>query len=59
MSADPRPFVVTRCRHIAPKERRIERAKSEYSVWEFKDDRQGRYWFVVATFEVKRIGKAS
>ena len=52
MTEHPRPFVVTRRKHIAPKERRIERAKGEYSVWEFRDDWQGRYWYVVVAFEV-------
>lgn len=52
MSSEPKPFVVARNKCIVPKERRIERIASGYSVREFHDDAQGRYWYVVATLEV-------
>jgi hypothetical protein len=49
---DATPFIVARSRHIVPKERRVERLPSGYSVKEFRDDSQGRYWFVVTSLEV-------
>ena len=52
MPANSRPFDVARNKRIVPKERRIERMPSGYSVREFHDDDQGRYWWVVAAFEV-------
>jgi hypothetical protein len=52
MTAPSRPFVVARKKHIAPKERRIERLPSGYAVRELRDDSQGRYWFVVAALDV-------
>jgi hypothetical protein len=52
MTAPSRPFVVSRNKHIAPKERRIERLPSGYAVRELRDDSQGRYWFVVAALDV-------
>jgi hypothetical protein len=52
MMATSRPFVVARNKHIAPKERRIERLPSGYAVREFRDDSQGRYWYVVVALEV-------
>jgi len=47
-----KPFVVTRNKCIAPKERRIERLSSGYAVREFRDDSQGRYWYVIVALEV-------
>jgi hypothetical protein len=47
-----KPFVATRNRHIVPKDRRIERLQSGYSVREFRNDCDGRYWFVVTSLEV-------
>ena len=47
-----KPFVVTRSKCIAPKERRIERLKAGYAVQEFRDDSQGRYWYVIVALEV-------
>jgi hypothetical protein len=52
MTTPSKPFVVTRNKCIAPKQRRIERLPSGYSVRESRDDSQGRYWYVVATLEV-------
>lgn len=53
MSDRSKPFVVARNKRIAPKQRRIERVPSGYSVQEFHDDSQGRYWYVVAALEVR------
>ena len=47
-----KPFVVTRNKCIAPKERRIERLKAGYAVREFRDDSQGCYWYVIVALEV-------
>jgi len=52
MAAHSKPFVVTRNKCIAPKQRRIERLPSGYAVREFKDDPQGRYWYVIVALEV-------
>jgi hypothetical protein len=49
---DARLFIAARNRHIVPKERRVERLPSGYSVKEFRDDSQGCYWFVVTSLEV-------
>jgi hypothetical protein len=60
MPADLRPFVVARNKHIVPKERRIERLPSGYSIREFYNHPQGRYWYVVTALEVmptKRRGR--
>jgi hypothetical protein len=46
------PFIAARNRYILPKERRVERLPSGYSVKEFRDDSEGRYWFVVTSLEV-------
>ena len=51
VAANPKPFIATRSRYIVPKERRIERLPSGYSVREARDDSQGHYWFVVTAFE--------
>jgi hypothetical protein len=59
MSGELKPFVVTRNRHIAPKERRIERLSSGYSIREFRNDSQGRYWYVITALEVMRTKKRS
>ena len=55
MSGSSKPFVVHRNKLIVPKERHIERVPPAYSVLEFRDDSQGRYWYVVAALEVKSI----
>jgi hypothetical protein len=52
MNGEPKPFVVTRNKHIAPKERLIERLPSAYSIREFYNHPQGRYWYVVTALEV-------
>ena len=55
-----KPFVVARNKHIAPKERRIERLPSGYAVRELRDDSQGHYWYVVVALDVipiKRRGR--
>ena len=51
-----RAYIVARNRHIVPKERRVERLPSGYSVRESRDDGQGRYWFVVMALEVVGTG---
>ena len=48
----PRLSIVARCRHIVPKERRIERIPSGYSVSEYRNDAEGQYWFVITALEV-------
>jgi hypothetical protein len=51
-AAHSKVFIVARSRHIVPKERRVERLPSGYSVRESCDDSRGRYWYVVAALEV-------
>ncbi len=45
-------FVVARNKHVVSKQRRIERLTAGYAVQEFRDDSQGRYWYVVTALEV-------
>ncbi len=52
MPVDSRPFVVARNKRIVPKQRRIERLPSGYSIREFYNHPQGRYWYVVTALEV-------
>lgn len=52
MVGNSKLFIVARSRHIVPKERRIERLPSGYSIRESRDDSQGRYWFVITAFDV-------
>ncbi len=52
MTAHSKPFVVTRNKCIAPKQRRIERLPSGYSVREFCNHPQGSYWYVITALEV-------
>jgi len=54
MVADSKVFIVTRNKHIVPKQRRVERLSSAYSVREFRDDSQGSYWYVVTALQVVR-----
>jgi hypothetical protein len=54
MVADSKVFIVTRNKHIVPKQRRVERLLSGYSVRESRDDSQGSYWYVVTALEVVR-----
>jgi hypothetical protein len=53
--AEARPtklFIVARSKHIVPKERRIERLASGYSVREYCGDSGGEYWFVITSLEL-------
>ena len=50
--AGSRLFVVSRNSHIVPKERRIERLPSGYSVQEPCDASEGCYWVVVTALDV-------
>jgi hypothetical protein len=45
-------FVVTRNRHIVPRERRVERLPTGYSIQECQNDSRGCYWFVITALEV-------
>jgi hypothetical protein len=49
-----KPFVITRRKFIAPKQRSIERLRSGYAVRELRNDSQGCYWYVIADLEVMR-----
>src|SRR5882672_12014498 len=60
MPADSRPFVVARNEQIVPKQRCIERLPSGYSIREFYNHSEARYWYVVTALEViptKRRGR--
>ena len=46
-------FVVTRNRRIVPKDRRIERLPTGYSLQECRNDSRGHYWFVITALEVR------
>jgi hypothetical protein len=50
-------FIVARNEHVAPKQRRIERLPSGYAVREFRDDPQGRYWYVIVALELTRTNE--
>jgi hypothetical protein len=52
MPANSRPFVVARNTCIVPKQRCIERLPSGYSIREFHNHPQGRYWYVVTALGV-------
>jgi hypothetical protein len=52
MVSHSKVFVVARNKHVVPKQRRIEHLTAGYSVQEFRDDSQGRYWYVVTALEV-------
>ena len=52
MDAPSKLFVVSRNKHIAPKQRRVERLPSGYAVREFRDDPHGCYWYVIVALEV-------
>ncbi len=45
-------FVVARNKDVVPKRRRVERLAAGYAVREFRDDSQGRYWYVVTALEL-------
>jgi len=53
MVAHSKVFIVARNQHIVPKQRRVERLRSGYSIREFQNTSQGRYWYVVTALEVK------
>jgi len=53
MVAHSKVFIVARNQHIVPKQRRVERLPSGYSIREFQNTSQGRYWYVVTALEVK------
>lgn len=57
MAAHPNPFVIARNKWVVPKQRRVERLASGYSIREFRNDSQGRYWYVVTTIEVRPTKK--
>ena len=57
MDASAKPFVVSRNKHIAPKERSVERLPSGYSVREFYNHPQGCYWYVITALEVSAGGR--
>ncbi len=57
MAAHPNPFVIARNKHVFPKQRRVERLPSGYSIREFRNDSQGRYWYVVTMIEVRLTKK--
>lgn len=45
-------FIVASNNRVVPKERRIERLPSGYSVRERSDAAEGSYWVVVSALEV-------
>jgi hypothetical protein len=51
-------FIVARNECVVPKQRRIERLPSGYSVRESRDDSQGRNWYVVTVLDVTSRGKS-
>ena len=57
MTTPSKPFVVTRNKCIAPKQRRIERLPEGYAVQEFYNNPKGRYWYVVTALEVVCVKK--
>ena len=57
MVAHSKVFIVARNQHIVPKQRRVERSPSWYSIREFYNHPQGRYWYVVTALEVKPTNK--
>jgi len=52
MVAHSKVFIVARNKRIVPKQRCIERLPSAYSIREFYNHPQGRYWYVVTALEV-------
>jgi hypothetical protein len=58
MVAQSKVFIVARNEHVVPKQRRIERLPSGYSVRESRDDSQGRYWYVITAFDVMPTDKS-
>ena len=58
MADHPNPFLIARNKCVVPKQRRVERLPSGYSIREFRNDSQGRYWYVVTTIEVSLTKKS-
>jgi hypothetical protein len=56
MPGHSKPFVVTRNKCIAPKQRRIERLPEGYAVQEFYNNPRGQYWYVITALEVRTGG---
>ena len=52
MVPNSKVFIVARNEHVAPKQRRVERLPSGYSVRESRDDSKGRYWYVITALDV-------
>ncbi len=57
MTAPSRPFIVTRNKCNVSKEGRVERLPWGYSVREFHNDSEGRFWYVVTALEVMATKK--
>jgi hypothetical protein len=57
MVAHSKVFIVARNQHIVPQQRRVERLPSGYSIREFYNHPQERYWYVVTALEVKPTNK--
>jgi hypothetical protein len=57
MAAHAKPFVVSRNKCIAPKQRRIERLPAGYAVREFCNSSKGSYSYVVMALELVRAKK--
>jgi len=54
MTTGSKVFIVVRNKLVVPKQRRVERLGSGYSVRESRDDSQGSYWYVVTALEIVR-----
>jgi hypothetical protein len=52
MAVHPKVFIVVRNKGVVPKQRRVERLPSGYSVRDSRDDSEGSYWYVVTALEV-------
>ncbi len=52
MTTGSKVFIVVRNKLVVPKQRRVERLGSGYSVRESRDDSQGNYWYVVTALDV-------
>ncbi len=52
MAAHYKVYIVARNEHVVPKQRRIERLPSGYSVRESRDDSKGRYWYVITVLDL-------
>ncbi len=52
MTTGSKVFIVVRNKLVVPKQRRVERLASGYSVRESRDDSQGNYWYVVTALDV-------